>query len=294
MNVWTINKPTTARINSIKWKNAIIAATITFYLQGMWTKAETVTVDGSANIFAAGRSTLPAPGGGSGGTFPAAFNFAPGQWQSFRFPSISGTNTLTVGLGFNGPDGTPSYNTDIDSYEGISGIIADKAGFLVGVFLGPDEPTNPSPPRIDFSATGLGTTFDGIAPEIGQTFFIGDGVGSTPSAIQEFLVPPAATRLFLGFADAFGYSGQPGHYQDNGGLLTVTNELSPLLAIYTAVEITWISQTGVQYQVQSSPQSLTTTWTNLGNPILGNGLTNAVFDSTRANGQRFYRVTITE
>ena len=56
---------------------------------------------------------------------------------------------------------------------------------------------------------------------VGQTFFIGDGM--TPSGLQQrFIVPPNATRLYLGFADAFSFQGPPGAYGDNTGGLSVT------------------------------------------------------------------------
>ena len=45
---------------------------------------------------------------------------------------------------------------------------------------------------------------------------MGDGKART------FRIPAGATRLYLGFADAYQYQGEPGWYDNNGGKLTVT------------------------------------------------------------------------
>ncbi|HYG34821.1 MAG TPA: delta-60 repeat domain-containing protein [Clostridia bacterium] len=60
--------------------------------------------------------------------------------------------------------------------------------------------------------------------------------------------------------------------------------------IWTAVEIGWNSQTNVSYQVQWSAEVSPSVWQNFGGPIAGTGNFMSVFDSTRANGKRFYRV----
>jgi hypothetical protein len=100
--------------------------------------------------------------------------------------------------------------------------------FLAGVFLTDDEPVDPAPARLDFSAND---SFTDLSPLINQAFFIGDGLTGTGSgAVQRFHVPAEATRLFLGFEDAFGF-GFPGglppsSYADNVGSLTATFEIT--------------------------------------------------------------------
>jgi hypothetical protein len=54
-----------------------------------------------------------------------------------------------------------------------------------------------------------------LEPEIAQVFLIGDGEGRT------ITVPDDATRLFLGFADAASFVGQPGYYGNNSGAIAV-------------------------------------------------------------------------
>ena len=92
--------------------------------------------------------------------------------------------------------------------------------FLVAVFLTDDPPSDPAPKRLDFTKN---ERFRTLVPEVGQTFLVGDGQGHT------YRVPREATRLFLGFADAFSFSkgfyqGDPGYYSNNGGHLRVKVE----------------------------------------------------------------------
>jgi YVTN family beta-propeller protein len=59
-----------------------------------------------------------------------------------------------------------------------------------------------------------------------------------------------------------------------------------------AVEIRWSSAFGSLYQVEWRSQlGGDSSWYNLGGPVLGNGLTMSVFDTTRGSRFKFYRVT---
>jgi hypothetical protein len=89
--------------------------------------------------------------------------------------------------------------------------------FLVGVFLGDGMPPTPEPSRLDFTN---GMPADPLAPELGQTFLIGDGKG------HKYTVPLEATRLYLGFADGYLYQGPPGWYDNNAGELKVTVDIT--------------------------------------------------------------------
>ncbi|MEO5989480.1 MAG: hypothetical protein ABIU54_13295 [Candidatus Eisenbacteria bacterium] len=191
--------------------------------------AADLTVPGQANIFGAGHAVPPAPGGELGGVLPPSYSFAAGAGQVLTFSSVTGTVTccssdlITYGTG---PDGGPwaTGTTDITSYGGVSGIVhGSRTMFLVGVFLTEAEPTDPAPARLDFSAGAYGDGFSAIAPAIGQTFFVGDGMTGTGTGLtQQFMVPSNATRLYLGFADAADFgapSSAPGYYGDNAGQL---------------------------------------------------------------------------
>jgi hypothetical protein len=180
---------------------------------------ESVMVSAQANIFGAGRDFAPGPGGG--GVVPPSWPLPEGS-RVVTFPAVEGEVSPRAGeRENNGPGGDGKGETDITSFDGISGIVDRRNGmFLVGVFLTDDEPSDPAPKRLDFTKN---EDFGKLAPQVGQTFFIGDGEG------RMFAVPPKATRLFLGFADAFSfekgfYQGDPGYYSNNGGQLCVTVE----------------------------------------------------------------------
>ena len=174
---------------------------------------------------------------------PPSYSFPTGPGQVLTFSSVSGAVTFTDPnnpLPFTGADGygyvpaAPYLPTEINSYNGISGITNANADFLVGVFLDSNVPANSAPPALDFKPSGLTTSFPSLSPLIGQTFFIGDGLTGTGSgAVQQFVVPPTATRLFLGFADGYNVQGDPSWYGDNHGFLTVTFQIGGTLICAT-------------------------------------------------------------
>lgn len=108
----------------------------------------------------------------------------------------------------------------IDPAGLVSGITSpDRIGYLAGVFL-PDAPVT-SPPPFGLDLEG-GYESERFAPLLQQVFFIGDGVTSA-GRIRRFRVPDGATRLYLGYADAYGLVGPPGYYVDNSGALPLAS-----------------------------------------------------------------------
>jgi hypothetical protein len=179
-------------------------------------------VSAQANIFGAGSDFAPGPGGGGGGVMPPSMELPEGT-SVVTFPTVTGKVTARIGsIAYHGPGGDGKGETNITSYGGISGIVDRRHGmFLVGVFLTEDPPSTSAPERLDFSKN---ERFQTLVPQVGQTFLVGDGRDRT------FRVPPGATRLFLGFADAYSlgeaalqgnYQGRPGYYGNNGGHLCV-------------------------------------------------------------------------
>jgi hypothetical protein len=170
-----------------------------------------VTVPGTADIFASGHSTVDQ----AGGTAPPSVSFSAGINQVVTV-SASGQVTCAVSQTspYNGPDG-PCYtesSTNINPYKGISGIVDGQSTyFLVGVFLDNSEPADPAPSPLNFSTTGQGQNAPLLQPQLRQVFFIGDGLAGTGSGgtQQQILAPSGATRLFLGFADACHFQGNP-------------------------------------------------------------------------------------
>jgi hypothetical protein len=207
-----------------------------------------------------------------------------------------------------GPDGegATTFATAMDSYAGLSGLRADRAFFLAGVFLS-DLPPDPqaTPPALDFRASALGRDSASLSPVVAQTFYIGDGrVGEGGTgALQTFNVPDAATRLFLGIMDGqFDGSqvfGQPGNYYDNAGAFTVeivveSDFCATQLSLHVSqVDLCWGTCTNRVYQVQYRSLATTNAWLNLGLPITGNGGVNCVSDHVDPSmPPRFYQVLI--
>jgi hypothetical protein len=68
--------------------------------------------------------------------------------------------------------------------------------------------------------------------------------------------------------------------------------IPPPLSIHVSyVDVCWSSRAGTNYQVQYRSDMTTNVWTDLGSPILGNGITNCVTDAI-AGPRKFYRVKI--
>jgi hypothetical protein len=258
----------------------------------------TIEVSAFANIFGAGHATPPNPGGGSGGILPPSYSFAPGSGQMLSFSSVTGQWTLTVGSALSGADGYFNVaSTDINPCEGISGIQHDGACFLVGVFLGSDEPTNPAPPSLDFRASGLGTSFVQLSPTLGQTFYIGDGLTGTGSGIvQQFNVPTNATRLFLGVADAYSYHGDPGYYGDNGGAVTASFQIitttPPSLGISSMGQLVIWAPVGSTNRIEYTSDLWMANWQTLTNLVIEQTPSNYTDPEFGQAPQRFYRAVL--
>lgn len=183
----------------------------------------TLTIDATANIYGAGHTVPPDPGGGGAGELPASYAFSVPSGAVLRFSSVSGSISADGGVTHNGPDGSRGP-ISVQPWDGISGIIDGSGGFyLVGVFLTDAEPHDPAPPAFTFTEQH---NFRAIAPRVGKVFFIGDGLNEH-GIRQSFSVPDGATRLFLGLADACGGQGLPGCYGDNSGALEATFTIVP-------------------------------------------------------------------
>lgn len=90
------------------------------------------------------------------------------------------------------------------------------AGALVGVFVDANAPPGRTPSALDFTASGIGTDFLTLSPDLDQLFFIGDGLtGTGTGSEQDFVAPAGATDLYLAVADSVGASG------NNSGSITV-------------------------------------------------------------------------
>jgi len=187
------------------------------------------TIPGNSEIAGAGNAGLP----DSSGVAPIEFDL-PAYASVFTMISASGTITLNSRGGSNDADGvivSGSYNLSLpnasyaSAYGGISGIKQPGAGAIIGVFEPATAPTGAAPPTLDF--TVIGKNFTSFSPLLYQLFYIGDGLtGDGSGTVQQFNVPPGATRLFLGISDAPGFDGGPGAYSDNSGDFTVSFQIA--------------------------------------------------------------------
>ncbi len=181
-----------------------------------------VNVDATSVIFSAGGNTSSAAMGGTDAVLAATFDAATGRVMTI---SASGNVSCTPTI-WNGADGgCLSLSTALDPVNKISGIqSAGDAMYLMGVFLQNALPTS-APPSLAYGAGSYSNS--SFSPMLGQVFFIGDGLTGTGSGLaQSFMVPDAATKLYLGFGDGFAFTGTPGYYNDNAGKVTVNGNVT--------------------------------------------------------------------
>ncbi len=208
--------------------------------------ASLVLVDGQTNVFGAGHSVVPAPLGGPG---LRPISFAVTEGSVLTFPLVTGEVAAASFAKSTGPDGGVAGDefggTNLDSVEGISGIVhSDRNLFLMGVFTGDAEPTNPAPERLVFTNAD---DFVSLSADLHQSFFIGDGLtGRGRGEFQRFVVPAGATKLWLGFADGFDFRGDVGSFSDNSGQLRVS--IQPFEEAPT--QLTTLAITGLKAKVR--------------------------------------------
>lgn len=180
----------------------------------------TVRVDATANPWGAGWKTAP-----NDGTLPTKVAVPDGE-SFVTLTHVTGEWSHTgpmVSADGHAPDqdhecGGPPPCTVVPT-NGLSGLTdAARFWYLVGVFIGPTEPSGNPPASLDFTRRH---EFQTLAPELGQVFFIGDGQTSD-GTLQRFRVSRGATRLYLGMADICAPPGEPACYFDNAGSLKVT------------------------------------------------------------------------
>ena len=120
-----------------------------------------------------------------------------------------------------GPDGGPYAISTVSSWNRIAGFTGPANLWLVGLFLDDTLPTFAPARRVYSASEYASPSFTDI--QVGQVFFIGDGVTGTGSgSVQQFLVPDGATRLFLGTVDGGAFMTDPGGYYNNAGSLDVS------------------------------------------------------------------------
>lgn len=122
--------------------------------------------------------------------------------------------TAYTNSGTYGPDGQTDWIVRQDPVNGINATRAPIMS-LVGIFLDARQPnTYAQAAELDFT-TSTSRDFSTLSPALKQVFFIGDGLKSDGS-LQTFVVPPGATRFYMGLMDEKGW------WWDNVGELETT------------------------------------------------------------------------
>ena len=134
------------------------------------------------------------------------------------------------------------------------------------------------------NGTGRSTTLSFDGPRLIQSSYPGLGHQNLPSSLEgDFFFTYSEMRDGVDFV----VEGETSYFS--------TTPIPPPpesinTMIFNAVEIGWTSVSGQIYQVQYSTNLVSSNWFNLGSAVIGNGSTNSVFDSTRQNSQRHYKV----
>jgi hypothetical protein len=159
---------------------------------------------------------------------PPAISVTPGS--TLQFTNVSGTVAHNPSLtpdSAGGNTGQP-YNHMMDSPDGNHNGVQNGIGdvrtpidSLIGVFLDDNAPNTTSAPSTvrDYSTQAARdqTTYDDL--QLKQPFYIGDGQTSSTTT-QNFVVPPKATRMFLGPMDGY-------EWMNNVGAFTGTLYIQP-------------------------------------------------------------------
>jgi hypothetical protein len=142
----------------------------------------------------------------------------------------------------NHPDFNPPFNPfpfippfthgPTGAVNGFSGMTT-RGGALIGIFLGPDDPTPAPPPLTMDPALESART---ASPQLKQLFYVGAGCTAnfiTTGCIRtgtdrQIAIPPGATRLYLGVMDFANWT-------DNSGAFQVTVRLAGPAATATSV-----------------------------------------------------------
>jgi Flp pilus assembly protein TadG len=143
--------------------------------------------------------------------------------EALSFDAIAGTGQHGSSYEMVGPDGDPN---DIEAHRagaehGKSSLTA-PIDSVVAVFLDDSVPSGTPPANLDFT-TPASREFSTLSPQLKQVFFVGDGRRSD-GTIQQFVVPPGATRLYIGKMDGF-------EWNNNSGTSTVTIHRPPSVSM---------------------------------------------------------------
>lgn len=202
-------------MRTLRWAAPI--ALVMFATTAM-AQSGTTTVDAKTDIYKAQGNVT-----GADGIAPTAIALNAGTSRVLTVHA-TGTWGCAGADGYSVDGGTcAGSSTNINASGKISGINMDSRTMpLVGLFTGTALP-GVAPGSLVYGSGGLGYSDTGYSPVLGQVFFIGDGLtGTGAGSTQQFFVPDGASFFYFGVADAYGFQGDPGYYNDNVGSISAT------------------------------------------------------------------------
>lgn len=158
----------------------------------------------------------------------SSYNHAAQYYAKKASPIRAGTLEVTPGesLTFDGINGGADHQVTDVRYDGdgkVSHIAHNQEGAehgksdvrapinsIIAVFLS-DTVSPTAPETLDFS-TAASRDFMELRPKLQQVFFIGDGRRSS-GEVQRFVVPPGATRLYIGAMDEYEWNNNVGGFE---------------------------------------------------------------------------------
>jgi hypothetical protein len=137
--------------------------------------------------------------------------------------------------------------------------------------------------------TGISTT--GGLPDAWEIQYFGNNFATNPAAGPDAINNSAGVPNWMMYA--LGLNPKAGFTVGNGVIYfdgdNIVNGTTNTIAIYTAAEIAFNTQTGVNYQIQGIT-ALTGSWQNISTNIPGTGGSISYLTPTRDNVQMFFRV----
>ncbi len=139
-----------------------------------------------------------------------------------------------------------------------------------------------------------GTSVPGGLPDAWVNEYFGSvtNPAAAPNAINNTNGIPNWMMYALGLNPTQSGFSVPGGVVWEDGSQLVNSSTNSNIHIYTAAEVSFNTQTGETYQIQAI-SSLSSGWSNVGNPIPGTGAPVGYLTSTRNNPQMFFRVLTT-
>ncbi len=181
-------------------------------------------------------------------------------------------------VGTNILQGSVSWNTFVDDEDFVR-ISLPQDSRLSGLNLIVTNYSGPNP-----GAFGYFAVLPVEEGNSGEVAFI----GNIDQPVGFLIGTP--TNIVLHWQAPFADLGDEAGFEYELEMIVAPVEVVPGTAIYTAVEITFPSEYGPSYQLQCTSSLDSNSWINVGAPMLGVGGTMSAFDTTRHDGQRFYRV----